>query len=573
MPLARTGHTASLLPDGTVLVAGGFGGSYLSSTVLYDPVTGTWTSIGSLAAARANHTATLLPNGSVLVVGGFGSGILASAESNDPASGTWPSQGSLNAHRGAHSATLLPDGTVLVAGGTSDGTSSLSSSETFDPAAGIWTSRGELTASRFGHTATLLPNGTVLAAAGWAGSYLASAELYTPSNQTWAATGPLTTARYAHTATLLPNGKVLVAGGYNATGLFASAELYDPATGKWAATGSLISARYSHTATLLPNGKVLVAGGYGSTSYLSSAEVYDPGAGTWAFTGPMTLSRNGHKATLLPNGKVLVAGGFYYSNSFSGIYLSSAELYDPAFGQWTRTGDMNVASGGHTATLLPNGKVLVTGGYNPGFVPAYLNRWELFDVALGFTNAWQPKIASLTSPLNLGGSLVMTGSVFRGISEGSGGNGSQDSSSDYPLVQLRSMESEQTLFLLSAPAASWSATSFTSAPVYGMPPGFALATVFVNGIPSTGSVLNISVPVPIAPTLTGVTRLTNGAFQFAFANSQGVFFSVLASTNASLPLSNWTALGSATEVSPGQYQFTDPQATNAPCRFYRLRAS
>jgi hypothetical protein len=399
----------------------------------------------------------------------------------------------------------------------------------------------------------------------------ATSELYDPATGKWAATGSLISARYSHTATLLPNGKVLVAGGYGGTSYLASAELYNPSTGTWAATGSLTNARYGHTATLLPNGTVLVAGG-SVTDSLSTAEVYDPGAGTWAFTGPMTLSRNGHKATLLPNGKVLVAGGFYYSNSFSGIYLSSAELYDPAFGQWTRTGDMNVASGGHTATLLPNGKVLVTGGYNPGFVPAYLNRWELFDVGLGFSNAWQPKITSLTSPLNLGGSLVMTGSVFRGISEGSGGNGSQDSSSDYPLVQLRSLESEQTLFLLSAPAASWSATSFTSAPVYGMPPGFALATVFVNGIPSIGSVLNISVPVTIAPTLTGVTRLTNGAFQFAFTNSQGVFFSVLASTNASLPLSNWTALGGAAEVSPGQYQFTDPQATNASCRFYRLRA-
>jgi hypothetical protein len=300
--------------------------------------------------------------------------------------------------------------------------------------------------------------------------------------------------------------------------------------------------------------------------------VYDLSAETWTATGAMSISRNGHRATLLPNGKVLVAGGFYTSNSVSGIFLSSAELYDPAFGQWMRSGDMSVASGGHTATLLPNGNVLVTGGNNPGVVPAYLNRWELFDVGLGFTSSWQPKIASLTSPLPIGGSLALTGSVFRGISEGSGGNGSQDSSADYPLVQLRSLENEQTLFLLSAPGTNWSATSFTSAPVSGLPPGFALATVFVNGIPSTGSVLNISVPVPIAPTLTGVQRLTNGAFQFGFANSQGVFFSVLASTNAALPLSNWTALGGATEVSPGQFQFTDPQATNSPQRYYRVRA-
>ena len=117
----------------------------------------------------------------------------------------------------------------------------------------------------------------------------------------------------------------------------------------------------------------------------------------------------------------------------------------------------------------------------------------------------------------MGGSLALTGSGFRGVSEGSGGN-SQDSPADYPLLQLRSLESGQTLFLLST---NWQTNSFTSAPVWGFPPGYALATVFVNGIPSTGSVLNISVPVPTATTLTGARRLTNGACQFCFTNSRG----------------------------------------------------
>jgi hypothetical protein len=222
--------------------------------------------------------------------------------------------------------------------------------------------------------------------------------------------------------------------------------------------------------------------------------------------------------------------------------------------------------------LLPNGNVLVTGGYNPGAYPAYLNRWELYDVGLGFTNSWQPKIATFTSPLKIGGSLALTGSGFRGISEGSGGNGAQDSSSDYPLVQLRNLESGQTLFLLSAQGKNWSATSFTSAPVWGFPPGYALATVFVNGIPSTGSVLKVSVSVPTATTLTSAKRLTNGAFQFAFTNSSGALFGVLVGTNPTQPSSNWTTLGIATEVSVGQFQFTDLQATNIPRRFYRIRS-
>ena len=136
-------------------------------------------------------------------------------------------------------------------------------------------------------------------------------------------------------------------------------------------------------------------------------------------------------------------------------------------------------------------------------------------------------------------------------------------------MQLRSIESGQTIFLTST---NWSENSFTAAPVNSFPPGYALVTVFVNGIPSTSSVVNVSVPIPTAPTLIDAKTLTNGAFQFAFTNSVGAIFGVLTSTNVALPLTNWTALGGATEVSPGQFQFTDPQATNNPQRFYVIRS-
>ena len=178
-------------------------------------------------------------------------------------------------------------------------------------------------------------------------------------------------------------------------------------------------------------------------------------------------------------------------------------------------------------------------------------------------------MTSLTSPFNLGSSLAITGSKFRGTSGAAGGN-TQDSSSDYPLVQLRSIESGQTTFLLTT---NWSTNSFTSLPVWNFPPGWAMATVFVNGIPSTSSIVNITVPVPTPPTLTNVAKLGNGSLQFTFTNSVGAVFGALASTNVSLPLSNWTALSSITETSPGQFQFTDPQATNNPQRFYRVRAN
>lgn len=164
--------------------------------------------------------------------------------------------------------------------------------------------------------------------------------------------------------------------------------------------------------------------------------------------------------------------------------------------------------------------------------------------------------------------MVITGSQFRGISGASGGN-SQDSSSDSPLLQLRSIESEQTTFLLTT---NWSTNSFTSLPVWNFPPGYALATVFVNGIPSTSSIVNISVPIPTATVLTGAAKQSNGSFQFGFTNSVGAVFGGLATTNLSLPLGNWTALGNVTEIAPGRFQFTDTHATNGGQRFYRIRA-
>jgi N-acetylneuraminic acid mutarotase len=153
---------------------------------------------------------------------------------------------------------------------------------------------------------------------------------------------------------------VLVAGGTNNTsGVLNSAELFNPATGKWTSTGSMNTARSGHTATLLQNGQVLVAGG----DSFGTAERYNPATGTWTATSSMNTARSGNTATLLGNGKVLAAGGFV------GVYpvdhsLSSAELYDPATGVWTTTGSMNTSRGFHTATLLPNGQVVVAGGFS-----------------------------------------------------------------------------------------------------------------------------------------------------------------------------------------------------------------
>jgi Ca2+-binding RTX toxin-like protein len=323
---ARAGHTASLLADGEVLVAGGADAA--TSAELYDPTQGSWTATGSLNTPRNFHTQTALSDGTVLVAGGLVSNSTASAELYDPATGDWTGTGSLNTARYNHTATLLSDGKVLVAGGVGL-SGELASAELYDPTTGSWTPTGSMTVPRVDHTATLLPNGKVLVAGGCCGSgEPATAELYDPSTGSWTATaGPPETARFNHTATLLSDGKVLVAGGFGEGILpatLASAELYDPATDSWSATGSLNTARAQHTATLLPSGQVLVAGGQPTnvTSAMSSAELYDPATGSWTATDSMNFAREDHTASLLDSGQVLVAGGLG-SNAF----LASAELF------------------------------------------------------------------------------------------------------------------------------------------------------------------------------------------------------------------------------------------------------
>jgi hypothetical protein len=182
---------------------------------------------------------------------------------------------------------------------------------------------------------------------------------------------------------------------------------------------------------------------------------------------------------LLTNGQVLVAGG--WANDF----LTSAELYDPASGTWNTTQSLTTARQFHTATLLQNGKVLVAGG--TGGTLTAVSAAEIYDTGLGFKRAAQPKIVTATfSPSDH--RVELTGSLFQGISQASGGN-TQDSSSNYPVVQLRAIGNEQVSFLFSDPFRDWSGTAFSSLPPRGFVAGPALVTVFTNGIPSDAKYL------------------------------------------------------------------------------------
>ncbi|MGA8223913.1 MAG: kelch repeat-containing protein [Candidatus Acidiferrales bacterium] len=336
MTTPRGEHTAMFLSTGEALVAGGinrFNFVLLTRTCvpiatniadLFDPATGTFTATGSMTTARSGHTATVLQDNKVLVAGGS---TLSppTAEIYDPATAVFTATGNMVSARQFHTATSLPSGKVLLAGGSGGG----ASAELFDPTMGTFTATGSMTDSHSKHTATLLQTGKVLIAGGLdSNGTVSSAELYDPVAGTFTATGSMVAARNSHTATLLPDGTVLIAGGTNPEGnVLGTAEIYNPMTGMFTATGNMVAKHTEHTATLLPSGMVLIAGGGNFV-----AELFDPGTGTFTQTGSMLFSRIAHAAALLmPSGQVVVTGSltgaFVFRGHCTGGATDSAELY------------------------------------------------------------------------------------------------------------------------------------------------------------------------------------------------------------------------------------------------------
>jgi hypothetical protein len=321
--------------------------------------------VGDMAAARFDHTATLLPDGRVLIVGGLErNGVIqSSAELFDPATGRFAPAGKLQSRRGwGITAAPLPGGRVLIAGGANASYCGaecyLQSAELYDSSTNSFVPTGSMSVPRAGATALLLPNGNVLVVGGNELSGLhshATAELYHPQTGVFSPAGELPIADAAPQLVLLKTGQVLVIGK-------SGCEIYDPSANRFVPTGGMIAGRAKFGAALLSNGKVLVAGGQVGGAYgarVASTEIYDPASGTFAPGPNLNYKRFKLAKTvlLLRDGRILIGGG-----------NEQPEVYDVVSRRF-------VVVDGHkldgflfsTATLLKDGRVLLAGGYSvPG---------------------------------------------------------------------------------------------------------------------------------------------------------------------------------------------------------------
>ncbi|MCU1243935.1 MAG: Kelch repeat protein [Candidatus Acidoferrum typicum] len=326
----RSGHTATLLQDGKVLIAGGMrrNRDFYTSAELFDPATGKFQATGAMSVARVGHAAVLLRSGKVLVIGGWvGPGCTDSAELYDPATGIFTALSRMNAKRGRPTATLLASGEILIAGGADHDTpGGVASAEIFHAVTSKFESVGPMHTGRISQTAMLLNDGHVLIVGGRGEAVTASAELYEPISKQFVVTGSLHTARYKHSAGKLPDGRVLIVGGSDERdwqGTTNSAEIYDPRTGRFSATSPLNESRFKlpEEAAQLASGQLLVAGGS------KKVEVYDPASGKFLIAaGQLADARHFMSETRLKDGSVLLAGGYPNNDQ------STAEtwIYHPA---------------------------------------------------------------------------------------------------------------------------------------------------------------------------------------------------------------------------------------------------
>jgi hypothetical protein len=318
MSVARMAHRATPLADGRVLVTGGFAdpAAAARSAEAFDARTGRFTALPPMHTTRYSHTATLLANGQVLIVGGYTpGGTSRTAELFDPRTNRFTPTGSLRSARADHIAVPLADGRVLIAGGLGPDWTFLASAELYDPRTGTFSRTGDLTVPRESHVGVRLTDGRVFVVGGHRGrreqvQLYTSAEMYDPRTRTFRAVGDMRVRRHKHDAILLRDGRVLISGGSDERddqGAYTSTELFDPRTNTFTMGPSLQRTRYKHagTSTLLANGNVLMAGGN------AEAELYDVARNRFAVvTGAPRMAGQFSAVSPLPNGGVLITGGY-----------------------------------------------------------------------------------------------------------------------------------------------------------------------------------------------------------------------------------------------------------------------
>ncbi|RMD63592.1 hypothetical protein D6833_05475 [Candidatus Parcubacteria bacterium] len=317
MSVPRAAHTATLLSTGEVLIAGGCEAKNCerrtAATELYQPASNAFIRVGNLLTGRVSHSATRLPDGRVLIAGGWApDGITATAELYDPTTRTFSPTGSLVTARASHIAVLLQDGRVLLVGGEDGNQRPLATAEIYHPATGQFTQTSRMHQPRSSHVAVLLKDGRVLVTGGHSqrrGPVLASAEIFDPATGKFSPTGDMVVPRHKHAAVTLQDGKVLVLGGSDARdsrGMYRSAELFAPETGSFERVADMLEPRFKFRSAvvLLENGRVLIGGG-------EFVEVYDPVSQSFRrASGRVGTQLRFATAALLATGRVLIAGGY-----------------------------------------------------------------------------------------------------------------------------------------------------------------------------------------------------------------------------------------------------------------------
>lgn len=457
-------HAETLLPNGDEFVYGGrlctsvancSAGTFTAQSLRFAYIVtqrdqNPWTSVGSLSAPRSNLTLTQLPNGRVLAAGGAdASTTLDVSETLNPADRTWTTVARMKRARSHHTATLLPNGNVLAVGGFTalgNSTGTTNHAEIFYPGPAAWVATAQMTSSRAYHATVLLPDGNPMVMGGFSnGSYLDSTEVFYSTSHRWVAGPTMPEPRGQYTATLMRDGRVMVVGGLNASGgVLNTTRFFNPQTLVWSNGPNLNFGRHSHTATLLRDGRLVVIGGNNGSGEVSLAEIYNPATNAWTRTtatgNDLGIPRQNHTATLLPDGKVMIVGGF----TALGGAMTWNEGFDVDFSSFQMQGQFtsSLKRGDHSTILMQDGFLLTVGGFDglnylsDASVMYYGASPNAVDLSGGSSR--RPRIdASRPGLLTPGQPVTAVGANFRGMTEASGGGAaSANSHHAHPRVYL-----------------------------------------------------------------------------------------------------------------------------------------